>query len=113
MKVFTFTVRGRETFDVEAYEPCEGATFVAHRSRGGKGRWLVTHRGTTWIAHQPDINTRRAALDIAQRLHDGCPSAGKVKPSSDGKSITGPHQKLRGEIIEVLKSMGESLPRAA
>jgi hypothetical protein len=112
MVPFKLTIHGREDFDVEAYEPCEGATFVVHRSRGGKD-WLVTHRGTTWIAHQPDINTRTAALHVAQRLHDGCPSAAKVRVNAGGKRLVGPHQKMRDEIIAVLKSVGESLPRAA
>ena len=113
MRPFKLTIHGREVFDVDAYEPCEGATFVVHRARGGK-QWLVTHRATTWIAHWPELDTRTAALHVAQKLHDGCQSAAKVKfRDGDPKRLTGPHQKMRDEIVSVLKSLGEPTYEAA
>lgn len=110
-KSFVLKIRGRDEFDVEAHEPFDGAAFVAHKARGDR-EWLVTHRGTTFIAHYPDDNTKRAALAVAEALSKSCPSADKVK-QADGGKLTGPHQKLREEIVAALRHLGESLPRSA
>lgn len=108
-KPFDFTVYGYKRVSVvRAYEPFDGAAFIAQSGLDNPRSWYVAHRGTTYLAACPARNTRKAALAIADKLSRECPSAGKVrlKRGEDGvpihDKIVGPHRKLRSEILAVV-----------
>lgn len=109
LRPIDFTVYGfRRVSVVLAYEPYDGATFLAQPDLYTGKHWYVAHRGTTYLAAIPARNSRKAALAVAEKLSRACPSAAKVrlKRGEDGaplfNNIVGPHRKMRSEILAVV-----------
>jgi hypothetical protein len=114
MKGFELEIFGhRETFKVTAYEPYPGAPFVAHRSLG-RADWVVAHKGSTYIVARPVNNTRKQALQVAQKLSENCPSAPEVTMGMDANGrptagdLVGPLSQMQAEILAVLPNPREA-----
>jgi hypothetical protein len=114
MKKATLVVPTQKgTVELEGWKPDEDCEFFVHKIESltayFEHDWVVTHVRSGLRVPMTDRPSRKEALELAQKLHDQCPSAALVgfdgKRPNDGDvrvKGSGNHAALVAEIKQVL-----------
>lgn len=94
--------------DVVAYLPFAGAEFCAHRHVTIGAIWCVSHVRTSLKLPIDEQGTKEAAIDLARRLSEQCPSAKLIEWAGENDGyhglVTGPKSDLAAEVKAVIEA---------